>query len=74
MALLVLTQAASFSTQVTSGQGQHHGDNLGLVRLELDSVQLEEDGHGHEGDALVAVVEPSLPSRGTQLSDEVARM
>jgi hypothetical protein len=43
--------------QLTSGQAQHRRDDFSLVGLESDSVQLEENGHGHEGDAFVAVVE-----------------
>ena len=48
--------------QLPGSQGEHHRGDLGLVRLELDSVEPEEDGHDHEGDALVAVVE-RVPGR-----------
>ena len=44
-----------FLRAAAARHGQHHGDNLVLGRLQVPSVEAEEDDHGQEGGALVAV-------------------
>ena len=44
-----------FRRAAAARHGQHHGDHIVLGRLQVPSVQAEEDDHGQEGDALVAI-------------------
>ena len=55
---------------------QHEDDHLGLRRFDLPAVETEEDVHGHECDALVAVEVAVVPRQavaiGRRQSGDVA--
>jgi hypothetical protein len=48
--------------QVTRGKSENQADHFGLLRVDTESVEAEEDVHGLEGDALVPVDEGMISS------------